>query len=272
MERSSLYSLENSNFQNLFKQEKFSDITIVCEKTKVRCHRIVLSASSFYFEDLFTLLEDVNHSVIVLKDINKDQLMKALEFMYVGKIIVHPRDMVEFRMLVEYFKLKINCHFDESLNDSLPEFKSQEMISQEMMSQETTVGNLTIENFQVSSEMENFELTDESSNDSDSTLITKTNSIKLGKDKKLEPLMKKPKVEKILAENKIKCIFCQKYVPEKYSNDHQKHCFKNRNRQSLQCTDCRQDFEVTARLRNHVLKMHPIKPTNFPNNNFSQYF
>lgn len=199
------------------------------------------------------MIGETNNPVVVLKDITKDNLIKVLEFIYCGKIKVKSGDFNEFKKLVEYFKLKVDVKEEvNQLDLTLPEF----------MSQETTVGDLTMENFQISNEFENF---DESSNDSELTLVSRTSSIHLSKDRRNEPTPKKPKNDFDLfpLDGKFKCTFCCKFTHEKHLIDHQKHCFKNKNRQTLKCPECRQDYELSMRLRNHIAKKHPAKNPQF---------
>lgn len=74
-------------FRDLLASEKFVDVTLVCEGFKVRAHKMVLSACSPFFQEVF-VSNPCKHPVIILKDMNHFELNSILEFMYRGEVNV----------------------------------------------------------------------------------------------------------------------------------------------------------------------------------------
>lgn len=89
------YSLRWNNHQNhilnafdtLLQSETLVDVTLVCEETSVRAHKVVLSACSPYFQRIFSE-NPCKHPVIVLKDLRGWEVQVIVDFMYKGEISV----------------------------------------------------------------------------------------------------------------------------------------------------------------------------------------
>lgn len=71
----------------IFHDEKYVDVTLVCEGTFIKAHKIVLSACSPYFQHIFDTVASP-HPVIILKDMLLTELKPILDFMYKGEIYV----------------------------------------------------------------------------------------------------------------------------------------------------------------------------------------
>ncbi|KAK6629928.1 hypothetical protein RUM43_003749 [Polyplax serrata] len=91
------YSLRWNNHQNhilnafdtLLQSETLVDVTLVCEETSVRAHKVVLSACSPYFQRIFSE-NPCKHPIIVLKDLRGWEVQAIVDFMYKGEIsVVH---------------------------------------------------------------------------------------------------------------------------------------------------------------------------------------
>ena len=68
-------------------QFQYEDATVACDGQFYPVHRLVLSACSEYFEQMFALTVG-KHPVIVLKDISKEVLETLLKYMYLGEVEV----------------------------------------------------------------------------------------------------------------------------------------------------------------------------------------
>ncbi|XP_025412495.1 protein jim lovell-like [Sipha flava] len=71
----------------LLQNETLVDVTLVCEKTQFKAHKVVLSACSPYFQRLFSETP-CKHPVIVLKDLPDWEMRAIIHFMYKGEINV----------------------------------------------------------------------------------------------------------------------------------------------------------------------------------------
>ncbi|XP_018330283.1 zinc finger and BTB domain-containing protein 8A [Agrilus planipennis] len=79
--------LENlsSTFENLFENNKLTDVTIACKDGSLLAHKLVLSACSPYFDKI--LQENpCKHPVLILRGVSLKEMKTILEFMYKGRI------------------------------------------------------------------------------------------------------------------------------------------------------------------------------------------
>ncbi|XP_066954911.1 broad-complex core protein isoforms 1/2/3/4/5-like isoform X6 [Macrobrachium rosenbergii] len=77
-----------SSFETLLDREEFVDVTLTAEGKSVKAHRVLLSACSPYFRDLFRDLPAHQHPVIVLRDTSFTELKSLLSFIYHGEVNV----------------------------------------------------------------------------------------------------------------------------------------------------------------------------------------
>lgn len=76
-------------FQKLYTDELMVDCTISCSDGSIKAHKLVLSACSPYFTNLFTqLTQPYHYPVIILKDMSYADLRVLVEFMYKGEVTV----------------------------------------------------------------------------------------------------------------------------------------------------------------------------------------
>lgn len=106
-----------SVFDQLLQSEALTDVTLSCQGANIKCHRIVLAASSGYFQHLF--LDDLptsayaspssavpQHPIIVFKDIQLAELKAILEFIYRGEVSVAQDQVGVLLKAAEALKVK----------------------------------------------------------------------------------------------------------------------------------------------------------------------
>jgi hypothetical protein len=81
-------SVLHSVFRDLLEEERLVDVTLGCEGGFIKCHRIVLTACSSYFENLLQELQAERHVVIFMKDMKMWELRALIHFMYNGEVSV----------------------------------------------------------------------------------------------------------------------------------------------------------------------------------------
>ena len=105
------YSLRWNNHQNnllrvfsrLFDAEHLTDVLLAAEGRTLRAHKVVLSASSSYFENIFTEFDEKNQ-VVILKDTSYDDIAAIVEFMYKGEIsVAQVRKIFDSNLILAYF-------------------------------------------------------------------------------------------------------------------------------------------------------------------------
>lgn len=95
-----------SSLPLLLDQSHLTDVTISAEGRTVRAHRVVLSACSTFFCDLFRTLEPPYHPVIVLPGASFGALVALLSFMYSGEVNVSEEQIPSLLALAETLGIK----------------------------------------------------------------------------------------------------------------------------------------------------------------------
>ncbi|CAM1326661.1 Uncharacterised protein g9289 [Pycnogonum litorale] len=72
-------------FDDLLCSESFVDVTLACEGTSMKAHKVVLSACSPFFQELFKD-NPCKHPIVILKDIRYIDLKAIIKFMYKGEV------------------------------------------------------------------------------------------------------------------------------------------------------------------------------------------
>ncbi|KAF5287100.1 hypothetical protein FQA39_LY16085 [Lamprigera yunnana] len=126
MNSSDEYSLNWSNhtnhikkaFGNLFSGSEFVDVTLSCEGKKITAHKMLLSACSIYFHDLFRD-NACQHPIVIFKDVKYQNLVNILKFIYCGEASVATEDFDDFLKTAEL--LQISGLTDEDTRNSMTE-------------------------------------------------------------------------------------------------------------------------------------------------------
>jgi len=104
-------SCVSRSVQNLFKDNEFTDVTLVCElNQQIKAHKVILSSSSTFFRGILTVNRH-HHPLIYLKGVKHKKLKQIIEFVYLGEINIEKSEVNAF---VELGKdLKIDGLFEE---------------------------------------------------------------------------------------------------------------------------------------------------------------
>ncbi|GBM51392.1 Protein bric-a-brac 2 [Araneus ventricosus] len=108
-----LYCLKWSNHQsnildsfgNLLSDEALCDVTIACEGLSLKAHKLVLSASSTFFHDLF-LQNPCTHPIIIIPDLKFIDMKALIDFMYHGQVSVAESQLSTILKAAENLKIK----------------------------------------------------------------------------------------------------------------------------------------------------------------------
>ncbi|XP_065574752.1 zinc finger and SCAN domain-containing protein 20-like isoform X3 [Artemia franciscana] len=102
-------------FLSLLDSEHFTDVTLSCDSQSVKCHRLVLSSCSSYFE---TLLLGISHPhpIIILKDVKFHDLIALVKFMYTGEVNVPQAQASSLIKVAEMLKVKGLAYPNETVN------------------------------------------------------------------------------------------------------------------------------------------------------------
>lgn len=103
-------------FERLFLDERFVDVTLACEGQLIKAHKMVLSASSSYFQEIFTTTP-CSHPVIIMKDFPLKDLRKILEFMYKGEINVSKQEITSLLIVAEVLHVRGLAQIETTNNE-----------------------------------------------------------------------------------------------------------------------------------------------------------
>jgi len=92
-------------FDKLLQSEAFCDVTLACDGGSLKCHKIVLAASSNYFQKLF-MDNSSEHPIVFLKDVKAVQVRAILDYMYKGEVSVAQDELPSLLRVAELLKVK----------------------------------------------------------------------------------------------------------------------------------------------------------------------
>ena len=81
-----------ASFKHLRDEKSFCDVTIACDGASVKCHKMILSACSAYFQQLF-MENTCEHPIVFLKDIKYEEIRTILDYMYKGEVNVAQEEL-----------------------------------------------------------------------------------------------------------------------------------------------------------------------------------
>ncbi|KAI5735599.1 hypothetical protein M8J77_020440 [Diaphorina citri] len=91
----------------LLKMESMVDVTLKAEGEAFQAHRIILSASSPFFQEILSPIENDCHPIVILADVPANDVKAILEFIYYGEIKVEGANI--FSVLKTAQNLKISA-------------------------------------------------------------------------------------------------------------------------------------------------------------------
>lgn len=92
-------------FGDMLAGESFTDVTLACDGLMIKAHKIVLSACSNYFRELF-IATPCKHPIVVLKDMKIDDLRAIIDFMYRGEVNVSQNQLGNLLKTAEVLRVK----------------------------------------------------------------------------------------------------------------------------------------------------------------------
>ncbi|XP_075159709.1 uncharacterized protein LOC142232885 [Haematobia irritans] len=90
----------------LLDQSHLTDVTISAEGRTLRAHRVVLSACSSFFLEIFRTLDNTHHPVIIIPGASFQAIVALLTFMYSGEVNVYEEQIPSLLSLAETLGIK----------------------------------------------------------------------------------------------------------------------------------------------------------------------
>lgn len=90
---------------NLKLDEDFVDVTLSCEGRTIKAHKVILSACSAYFKNVFKE-NPCQHPVVILKDVRHADLESLVKYMYAGQVYIKQDQLGRFLKTAEALQVK----------------------------------------------------------------------------------------------------------------------------------------------------------------------
>ncbi|XP_015794579.1 longitudinals lacking protein-like [Tetranychus urticae] len=97
----------SEHFERMFKEESMVDVTLSCGDGSIRAHKMVLSACSSYFKNIFSkFINPYQYPVVIMKDMPFADLRAIVEFIYRGEVFVPQEQLASVLKSAESLKVK----------------------------------------------------------------------------------------------------------------------------------------------------------------------
>ena len=157
-------------FRNIRYEDHLCDVTLMCGEETVNAHKLVLSASSDFFQNVFRKCQKEN-PVIVLKVASLVKLSSLLDFIYNGEVKIDQDHLHAFMDLANEFKIKGISHKEETDRGSeKQDYAPFSNSSSQLLQSHTTSSNSS--NFLQASDIQSFPSYEEICKASQGNLIT----------------------------------------------------------------------------------------------------
>lgn len=100
-------------FDSLLKDNLLVDVTLACEGSTIKAHKVVLSACSTFFQDIF-VNNPCTHPVIVMNGMKYSEMNALLQFMYKGEVNVSQDQLAALLRTAESLKVKGLAEVDQN--------------------------------------------------------------------------------------------------------------------------------------------------------------
>lgn len=108
-------------FSNLFQTETLTDVTLFCEGTIFKAHKLILAACSKNFADLFETAPANGSVCVILEATSAENMSALLEFMYKGEVHVSQKALESFLKAAENLQVKgLTTEHGRFPNSNLP--------------------------------------------------------------------------------------------------------------------------------------------------------
>ncbi|KAJ0180685.1 hypothetical protein K1T71_004089 [Dendrolimus kikuchii] len=143
-----------SQFEALRDDEDFVDVTLACEGHRLEAHKVVLSACSPYFKELFKN-NPCPHPIIFMRDCEVSHVRALLQFMYVGQVNIAQAQLSAFLRTADALQIRglTDCsqHNDKKVNRKSPPSQLRNLLSAKPPSHSTSSSKAASQNVETTS-------------------------------------------------------------------------------------------------------------------------
>ena len=134
----------SNSFSVLRNEDYLHDVTIVTDDNdQVAAHKLVLSASSQYFKNIFKKNKH-SHPLLCLEGLNSKDVRNLMDYIYIGEVKIFQEDLDRFlnvaqRLKIEGLLTNPDADKEEELNiDENVLFKENQTFKEDVIRSETT--------------------------------------------------------------------------------------------------------------------------------------
>ena len=102
-----------ASFKKLRGEEKFCDVTLWTDKDSFKCHQVILSASSSFFERILSRNQGSSHASVYLHGISSKSLRNVITFMYEAEFTISQEDIPELLHIASVLEIKGLCKTED---------------------------------------------------------------------------------------------------------------------------------------------------------------
>lgn len=95
-----------ATFPAMLKRKQYVDCTVSADGGKIKCHKLVLSSCSAYFDDILNQISPGEHPVVFLKGVPFWTVKALIDFMYQGEIHIEQSRLKDVLEAAEVLKVK----------------------------------------------------------------------------------------------------------------------------------------------------------------------
>ena len=228
------------SMKDLYQDNDYTDVTLITEDHQVfKSHRIILSSSSDFFNEILRKMKSFQGQTLYLKEIQGNILSLLLNFIYLGEVTVNQELIRDFLSTAVDLKIK-GIDFEEK-KDILKDVKKVEI-------QEDTSDNIELSTLE--------EIDTEIKKPSDSDVTDSSGDKMSGKSKKDE----RRQIQKSSKKNKTRKLKQEKLLhPKKEeSNSSEGKSDSNNSEAEFICIydTCNERFKTSKQAKKHILKTH----------------
>ena len=98
-----------ASFKKFRGEEKFCDVTLWTENESFKCHQVILSASSTFFERILSRNQGTSNASVYLHGISSKLLRSLVTFMYEAEFTISQEDIPELLHAASVLEIKGLC-------------------------------------------------------------------------------------------------------------------------------------------------------------------
>ena len=140
----------SKSFVNLRNETQLFDVTLVGQdQKKVSAHRLVLSACSDFFKNIF-YSNSHSHPLLYLDGVNSSEVNLMLDYIYHGEVQIHQEHINRFLDVANKFKLEGLIGAETKVEDSTPintDTKKQYDEEDDLIQIESIIENVTSQDY-----------------------------------------------------------------------------------------------------------------------------